>query len=56
MKKLFDNFAITALLMLVVSLADYVVIPLGGHELAMGFLITFVYFGAWVVLKGKGKI
>ena len=53
MKKLYENFAVTLILMFIVALADYIVIPLGGHELAVGLVLVWAYFGGWILLKRK---
>jgi hypothetical protein len=57
MKKLYGNFTITVLLMLVVALFDYVIIPLPFFSgLGVGLIITFVYFAGWVLLKQQKKL
>jgi len=57
MKKLYENFTITVLLMLGVALLDYIIIPIpffGG--LGIGLVLTFIYFVGWVILKRKGRL
>ena len=54
MKKLFDNFTVTILLMFAVSLLDYIALPL--IDLGVGFLLCWLYGLSYVILKGKGKI
>ena len=57
MKKLYENFTVTVLLMLGVALFDYVIIPIPFFSgLGVGLIITFVYFVGWIILKRKGRL
>ena len=53
MEKLYENFGITILLMFIVALFDYIIIPLGGFELAIGMILVWIYFIGWIIVKVK---